>query len=112
MGNAGWSATALRDNLLMMKATKGLYIYLNIISTCGNRSRHCLVLANLGDYNKNLCFYYFLICFSLEHKVHFPKDSLCNHYFNKRFQGSSKLFQLVWSLILATGAIICIIMLT
>jgi hypothetical protein len=52
-----------------------------------------------------------LICFSLESKTHFPKDSLYDHYLNKRFQENSKLFQLVGSLILTTEAITWIIIL-
>lgn len=100
----------------MTKNRKELYIYLNIMSTFNKWQPGVDIVWwwQIWGIIIKICgsIIIFLICFSLEHKAHFPKDSFCNHYLDKRFQGSSKLFQLVWSLILATGAIIWIIILT
>ena len=85
---------------------KELCIYLNITSMF-NESRPGVDIIwwwQIWGIIIKIVSFFNLICFSLEHKAHFPKDSLCNNYLNKRFQGSSKLFRLVWSLMLATGS--------
>lgn len=67
---------------------KGLCVYLNII--CIFNTEHLkagmLVVVNPGDYDKNVgLFFFILICLNLEYKECFPKYSLYNHYFKKRF---------------------------